>query len=647
MEPGKSIGDMAFILVYSVLTVACFVTAWREAKRTSLRPYCWIWLAIGIVLILLCVQTANRSLNVVTQVLREQAVQQHWYQERRALQEQVVRAGTIILIPCLVLTFWALRRVLRRYLLAGSALLALIAYGGLQAISLHRIDNWMHSSHFGLLGKTWWQLLCAGLATAALTWAYYLDRGQAEAAADSLGSASAPETAEAPITNAAITCRTLYTAHGCLMAIALCASTHAFVYRIVWLAPAVLATIANILLLALVTRKSIKISLPKSVPISAFLLIPAVYLSIRTLGWRQEIHYPLSDPAWQLFIYGSTAICAALLSNAAPNLLPALVAPMGAVGAICCLEGIAFLFAHVHSLSDLKHAIPFSNGLRDNGGNRSRMLFPLGHWNLESQWLLVSLMIALGLSAVSSGRAKRAWIGVAALHMICIFLTASRWGLFCTLLVLPIFALRNYRVGRWAALVPVALVIVFCTTQALPASQGISRESHSMEYRSWRWQHAMEAARAHPWTGEGALPSYLRTNSEVPPDGQYFALLRIGGWPALLALLVALAVFGAAILRLLRSDISVPAWQILFSCALSLLGIVVGGYLETLLVGPCFLLFLSMLSGLLLGLETQLTSASVRQIPQSGPSTQPTNSSNGAQGVSWDGGTYRSTTRKG
>ena len=60
---------------------------------------------------------------------------------------------------------------------------------------------------------------------------------------------------------------------------------------------------------------------------------------------------------------------------------------------------------------------------------------------------------------------------------------------------------------------------------------------------------------------------------------------------ALLALLVALAVFGAAILRLLRSDISVPAWQILFSCALSLLGIVVGGYLETLLVGPCFLLF--------------------------------------------------------
>lgn len=95
---------------------------------------------------------------------------------------------------------------------------------------------------------------------------------------------------------------------------------------------------------------------------------------------------------------------------------------------------------------------------------------------------------------------------------------------------------------------------------------------------------------------------------EVPPDGQYFALLRIGGWPALLAFIAALGLCGAASLKLLRSGLPGPGRQILFSWALGLSGFVVGGYLETLIVGPCFLLFLSMLAGLLLGLEAHVSS---------------------------------------
>src|SRR5690349_983493 len=176
MELGKSFGDVAFIFVYLALAAACFAAWRRELKRASLKPYCYLWLAIAIVLILLCVQTANRSLNLVTQVVREQAVQQHWYQDRRSLQELVIRAGEILVLPCVALVAWLLRRVWQRYLPAGCALVALLAYGAVQAISLHRIDFWMHSSHVGLLGKTWCQLFCVGLVAVALYRAYQLDR---------------------------------------------------------------------------------------------------------------------------------------------------------------------------------------------------------------------------------------------------------------------------------------------------------------------------------------------------------------------------------------------------------------------------------------------------------------------------------------
>jgi hypothetical protein len=261
---------------------------------------------------------------------------------------------------------------------------------------------------------------------------------------------------------------------------------------------------------------------------------------------------------------------------------------------------------------------------------------------------MVSLMVTLGLAAVTTGRAKRIWGAIAALHMVCILLTASRWGLFCTLLVLPIFALRRHPIGRWVSLAPVVLVILFGATQAIPISQGISHESHSMEYRSWRWLHAVEAARAHPWTGEGVLPGFLKTGNALPPDGAYFALLRIGGWPALLAYLASLALFAAATVRLLRSSLPQSTRDLILSWSLGLLGLAVGGYLETLQGGPYFLLFLSMLFGLLLGIEIRVghDSAGLRSERGASGKERSEEQASAARGVAWDGGSYRSTPRK-
>ena len=178
METGKSIGDSAFILVYLGLAFLSFRTAWSESRREALRPNCYIWVAIGIVLLLLCVQTANRSMNLVTQIFREQAITRSWYQDRRAVQELLVRCVAIVTLTALILAAWLLRRQWRRYLPACNALAALLLYATLQAISLHRIDFWMHAHHMGLLGKTWSQLLCVLLVATALYLSYRIEGRQ-------------------------------------------------------------------------------------------------------------------------------------------------------------------------------------------------------------------------------------------------------------------------------------------------------------------------------------------------------------------------------------------------------------------------------------------------------------------------------------
>lgn len=625
MQPGLSLADAVLVLVYLALASVSFFALYRDARHSSLRPYCYIWGVIGVVLLLLCLQSATRELNQVTNFFRQMAFSEQWYGSRRTLQEGLVRLLEVIVLPLLGLALWLMRRVWLRYLPACMALGALLVYVGVQAISLHRIDAWMHAHHLGLLGRTWCQIGCTVLVAAALFWNWLQDKRELERSQPSerigpperRGSSDRSELSERPVrTNERDRPRPativeardagwrLYSVHGWLLATVLFASAHAFVVGWLWLVPAAGASIANLLVWALRTRKTAPMAWTGKDFVPALIILPIFYFAVQSLVWRREVHLPLADPLVQLAVYAITLFTVTVLCAGSYE-WRSLIAPLAVAGVLCGFEGLTQLLLQVHSLHDLKTALPFAAGLNDNRSDLVRIRLPLGYWNYTAAWLMASMSLTLGMSAAYAGRTRRLWMAASAFLLFCILLTASRWGSFCTLIVLALFACRHIRIVRTAAACAIPAIILLIVNQGISAPALYTRQSHSLKYRTFRWAKAVAAVRENPWTGEGPARQFPVTGRLIAPDGLYFALLRIGGWVALSQFALILGFLTAASIYLLRSDSPLATRELLFGAAIGFAGLLVGWCLETMLEAPPFVLFLLVLLGMLLGLQSR------------------------------------------
>jgi hypothetical protein len=183
----------ATVAGYLVAAVLCVLWA-KPAGRGRLLP-----LALAAAMTLLAVNKQLDLQSLLTQIGRDAAKAQGWYEDRREYQVAFIAAIAGIAVLGFILISWLLRRRWRECTLALVGFAFLLAFIVVRAASFHRVDQG--------LGETWvgmrfnWILELGGIALVAagaiVGWRLRA-RSRVISEPSSAKSASTPETPERP-----------------------------------------------------------------------------------------------------------------------------------------------------------------------------------------------------------------------------------------------------------------------------------------------------------------------------------------------------------------------------------------------------------------------------------------------------------------
>lgn len=163
------LAEIVLLLGHFCLILLC-VGAFLWERRAKSGGHPWIWLLLAVPMVILLLQHVTGAGAAVTDVFRQQAHQEGWYEERRTLQRQLTRLAPAVGGGLLVVLLVAIRKNWQRYLLPAVAFVYLVAYGAVQAVSLHAVDAVMRTRRFGVQTETWLELLGLLLVAVALVW---------------------------------------------------------------------------------------------------------------------------------------------------------------------------------------------------------------------------------------------------------------------------------------------------------------------------------------------------------------------------------------------------------------------------------------------------------------------------------------------
>lgn len=170
--------EIVLLLGQFCLVLFCVATFVWE-RRAKGGAHAWIWLLLAAALAMLILQHATGAGAALTDVFRQQAHQEGWYAERRALQGQLVRLAPVVGLVCLAGLLLAIRKNWLRYLPAVVACVYLVGYGAVQAVSLHAVDAVMRRPRLGVRTEIWLELAGLVLVGAAVAWSAAWARRQA------------------------------------------------------------------------------------------------------------------------------------------------------------------------------------------------------------------------------------------------------------------------------------------------------------------------------------------------------------------------------------------------------------------------------------------------------------------------------------
>lgn len=130
------------VLAYTVAAIACAVAGVREALRKRQKPELWptFWFVTAAFFVVIATARVADVADLVTQIGRDTAIAQGWYDHRRKYQAMAVAAVTGIWFVAVVISLWRVPARRRRYLPAAVVAFSLLAFGGIRAVSLHQID---------------------------------------------------------------------------------------------------------------------------------------------------------------------------------------------------------------------------------------------------------------------------------------------------------------------------------------------------------------------------------------------------------------------------------------------------------------------------------------------------------------------------
>jgi hypothetical protein len=130
-------------LAYLMAGVCCVLAGIREVRRRRDYPELWptFWFVTAVFFFAIAVARETDVANLVTQLGRETAIAQGWYDHRRKYQTMVVATITGVWFITVVISLWRVPARRRRYLPEAIVVFSLLAFGTIRAVSLHQIDS--------------------------------------------------------------------------------------------------------------------------------------------------------------------------------------------------------------------------------------------------------------------------------------------------------------------------------------------------------------------------------------------------------------------------------------------------------------------------------------------------------------------------
>jgi hypothetical protein len=124
---------------YVLVAILCFAAARREDPE---QPGCWppFWILTGALFIVMALGRAGDIADLMTDTLRQRAVDEGWYERRRHVQGLVVAGLAGGWLIAVLVAIWRVPERRRRYLPMIVVVLTVGLYAAIRVVSLHQLD---------------------------------------------------------------------------------------------------------------------------------------------------------------------------------------------------------------------------------------------------------------------------------------------------------------------------------------------------------------------------------------------------------------------------------------------------------------------------------------------------------------------------
>lgn len=135
------------VALYALGATTAFVLGAVERRRRSSNSHLWptFWFATGGLLLIMAFGRASNVSDLLTEIGREQARSDGWYEVRRSLQAWVIGAVAAVWVVTIALAVWRVPERRRRYLPTAIVVFTLVCFAGVRLISLHQVDALLHN----------------------------------------------------------------------------------------------------------------------------------------------------------------------------------------------------------------------------------------------------------------------------------------------------------------------------------------------------------------------------------------------------------------------------------------------------------------------------------------------------------------------
>lgn len=131
---------------YLIVAILCFVAARREDRDA---PGSWppFWILTGVLFVFMAIGRAGDIADVMTEAMRQRAVNEGWYNRRRHVQGLVVGSLALAWLISVLVSVWRVPARRRRYLPMIVVVLTIGFYALVRIVSLHQVDGLLYRRH--------------------------------------------------------------------------------------------------------------------------------------------------------------------------------------------------------------------------------------------------------------------------------------------------------------------------------------------------------------------------------------------------------------------------------------------------------------------------------------------------------------------